>query len=59
MRLSGSTVKYAGRVEICIERRWTSLCDQSWDLKDAQVVCKQLGYSPYGITNKLLCTLHC
>ena len=43
-------MKYAGRVEICIETTWTPLCDQSWDFKDAQVVCKELGYSPYGIT---------
>ena len=50
VRLSGSTVKYAGRVEICIETTWTPLCDQSWDFKDAQVVCKELGYSTYGIT---------
>ena len=52
--MSGSTVKYAGRVEICRGIRWTVLCDQSWDFKDAQVVCKELGYSPYGITNTCL-----
>ena len=48
MRLSGSTSEYAGRVELCIELIWTSLCDQSWDLRDAQVACRELGYSPYG-----------
>ena len=48
VRLSGSTSEYAGRVEICIESTWTSLCDQSWDLRDAQVACRELGYSPYG-----------
>ena len=57
VRLSGSPVKNSGHVEICIETTWTSLCVQSWDFKDAQVVCKELGYSPYGITNKSLCTL--
>ena len=59
VRLRGSTVQYAGRIEICIDTTWTSLCDQSWDFKDAQVVCKELGYSLYGITNKTLCTLQC
>ena len=49
----------SGRIEICIETTWTSLCDQSWDFKDAQVVCKELGYSPYGITDKSLSTLQC
>ena len=50
MRLSGSSVKYAGRIEICVEKIWTSLCDDSWDFRDALVVCRELGYSPYGIT---------
>ena len=49
VRLSGSSVEIAGRVEICLEEIWTSLCDQSWDFKDAQVVCRELGYSPYGL----------
>ena len=57
MRLNGSPVKNSGRIEICIETTWTSLCDQSLDFKDAQVVCKELGYSPYGITNKFYA--HC
>jgi deleted-in-malignant-brain-tumors protein 1 len=48
VRLSGSTIQFAGRVEICIENTWTTLCDQSWDLSDAQVACRELGYSPYG-----------
>jgi deleted-in-malignant-brain-tumors protein 1 len=48
IRLSGSTIQFAGRVEICIENTWTTLCDQTWDLIDAQVACRELGYSPYG-----------
>ena len=48
VRLSASSLKYVGRVEICIETIWTSLCDESWDFRDAQVVCRELGYSPYG-----------
>ena len=59
VRLSGSPAKNSGRIEICIETTWTSLCDQSWDFKDVQVVCKELGYSPYGITNKSLSKLQC
>lgn len=51
VRLSGSTLEYAGRVEFCQETIWTSLCDQNWDKEDARVVCRELGYSPYGIYN--------
>ena len=48
VRLSGSTQNYAGRVELCVERTWTTLCDQTWDFNDAAVICRQLGYSSYG-----------
>ena len=48
LRLVGGSDKYEGRVEICINDQWGTVCDDFWGNSDAGVVCGQLGFGSSG-----------
>ena len=49
IRLVNGTTAFEGRVEICWNETWGTICDGFWSNFDAQVACRQLGYSISGM----------
>ena len=45
IRLYSGTNNASGRVEVCLDGLWGTVCDDGWKSNDATTVCRQLGYS--------------
>jgi len=59
IRLANGNTAFEGRVEICWNETWGTVCDGFWSGFDAIVACRQLGYSSSGMHENLYdCVQH-
>ena len=43
IRLVGGSNEFEGRVEVCNNSVWNTVCNDNWGAEEAAVVCRQLG----------------
>ena len=48
VRLGNGWSDREGRVEICVDGTWGTVCGDGWGYNEARVVCRQLGFSTLG-----------
>uniref|UniRef100_A0A6P7FGK7 protein-lysine 6-oxidase n=1 Tax=Diabrotica virgifera virgifera TaxID=50390 RepID=A0A6P7FGK7_DIAVI len=45
IKLVGGRGEFEGNVEILHDGSWGAICDDEWDVTEAKIICKQLGYT--------------
>ena len=48
IQLVGGSSRYEGRLEVCNNNAWGTVCDDDFGSSDARVACRQLGFSDRG-----------
>ena len=48
IRLVDGTSESSGRLEVCVNNLWGTVCSQSWGSSDTKVACRQLGHQELG-----------
>jgi hypothetical protein len=47
VRLSGDLTSESGRLEVCNNNAWGTVCNNHWDIRDALVACRALGFQQF------------
>ena len=50
-----TTLSSEGRLEVCVNGVWGTVCDLQFGTKDAHVACSQLGYGGEGMGTFSIC----
>ena len=62
LRLVGGSSELEGRLEICNNNQWGTICDDQFNTNSANVACRQLGHSDSGTLQLFIiaekCQLH-
>jgi deleted-in-malignant-brain-tumors protein 1 len=53
--LIDGTTRQEGRVEICHNNGWGTICHHNWDRQEARVACRQLGYFGKSVIREYVC----
>ena len=51
IRLVGGSLESEGRLEVCVNQLWGTVCSRYWDYEETRIACRQLGHQELG--NKL------
>ena len=59
IRLRDGATSFEGRVEICYNNAWGTICNNSWSTNNVNVACRQLGFRSTGNFFFMTCTVCC
>ena len=48
IRLEDGPTMFEGRVEVCLDGQWVTVCNDFWGSNEIAVVCRQLGFQVTG-----------
>ena len=51
LRLAGKVTATSGRLEVCYNRAWGTVCNYAWGTTETQLACQLLGFQAYGNNN--------